>query len=172
MEESNLVDNLDSARFWSKVEVRSPSECWNWLRGCFTSGYGAFGFRGRTQHANRVAYTLTHGEIPAGLLVRHTCDNKLCCNPDHLVLGTHAENMQDMQERRRASQGDEHWTRHSPKNLAKGEAVKTSKLTADDVRAIREAYTVGRKQVQLAVQFGVSRQLIWQIVNKKWWKHL
>jgi len=58
-------------------------------------GYGAFGFDGKVQKAHRVAYMLTHGPIPDGGHILHSCDNPSCVNPDHLRVGTHTENMRD-----------------------------------------------------------------------------
>ena len=81
--------------FWSKVDVGLG--CWEWSRERNDRGYGVtFVSSGRTLYAHRVAYALTQGPIPAGMVVMHSCDNPPCCNPSHLNLGTHAENAQDM----------------------------------------------------------------------------
>ncbi len=92
-------------RFWDKVD--KSGDCWLWTAG--TNGqYGSFGRGTREQGkelAHRMAYELTHGSIPKGLFVRHTCDTPLCCNPAHLELGTHVDNMHDMHARGR-SRGD------------------------------------------------------------------
>ena len=80
-------------------------------RGCLvwrlhlTSGAGRVLSNGRKEYAHRVMYSLIHGPIPGDLLVRHTCDNHACINPDHLILGTHADNMRDMAERGRSTKG-------------------------------------------------------------------
>ena len=83
-------------RFWAKVQVGSPDECWPWL-GCRDSkGYGRAGKRER---AHRIAYQIVHGALPEDRLVRHTCDNPPCCNPAHLLIGDHADNARDAVER-------------------------------------------------------------------------
>jgi hypothetical protein len=89
-----------SARFWSKVDKRTPSECWPWAASRNGFGYGMFGItreRGTTKiyKAHRVAYELTRGTIPDGQCVCHTCDRPPCCNPAHLFLASHRDNMHD-----------------------------------------------------------------------------
>ena len=85
-----------ATRFWPRVQ--KADGCWPWIASIGTDGYGKFWVRGRTTHAHRVAWELTHGQIPDDdpRLVCHHCDNPPCCNPAHLFLGTHSENAQDM----------------------------------------------------------------------------
>jgi hypothetical protein len=92
-------------RFWAKVDRRGPDECWPWLAYLSVEGYGRHRFGGRVENAHRVAYRLAHGEIPAGLVVRHRCDNAACVNPAHLVLGTVQQNNADRLERGRYARG-------------------------------------------------------------------
>lgn len=90
-------------RFWSKVENSSGADCWQWLGG-LCRGYGEFGIIRNGKYtmvrAHRVAWELCRGPIPAGKWVLHRCDNPGCCNPSHLFLGTHVENMADMVKQR------------------------------------------------------------------------
>lgn len=88
-----------SDRFWNKGD--KSGECWEWTASRFTNGYGQFTINGRPIGSHRFAYMDTYGPIPKGLLVRHTCDNRLCCNPSHLLLGTPQDNMNDKVERGR-----------------------------------------------------------------------
>lgn len=90
--------------FWVNVDVKSVNACWEWQRGCTPDGYGKLwdGKRKKKVLAHRYAYELTHGAIPIGLCICHSCDNRLCCNPNHLWVGTQAENMHDMSEKGRS----------------------------------------------------------------------
>ena len=88
-------------RFWDKVDVKGPDDCWEWQAYKNKAGYGVIKFDGKAKLANRMAYLLTFGEIPAGQMVRHKCDNPSCCNPAHLELGDQFDNMRDMMQRRR-----------------------------------------------------------------------
>lgn len=82
-------------RFWSKVDKSGGSDsCWPWTAGQ-SRGYGVIGHDGKSLVASRVAYELTKGVIPSGMLACHTCDNPLCCNPDHIFVGEHQDNMDD-----------------------------------------------------------------------------
>ncbi len=128
-----------AARFWPKVDRSGPA-CWPWIGARNPGGYGNFGIGYRTHRASRVAYELTFGPIPAGMFVCHSCDNPPCCNPEHLFLGTNADNLRDMATKGRATggkatgdrngmrthpesvrRGDEHWTRRKLEHLARGD---------------------------------------------------
>jgi len=102
-------------RFWTKVD--KTGECWEW-RGKKRKGrglsYGLIcrgGVNGYFLYAHRVAWELTYGTIPAGMVVRHTCDNPACVRPEHLRLGTQLDNIEDAKQRKRVPSGDAHWTR-------------------------------------------------------------
>jgi hypothetical protein len=134
-------------RFWSKVDP-APSECcWEWTAYKLRDGYGRFRVNKRMVLAHRVAYTLTKGEIPDGLIVRHTCDNPACCNPDHLILGTQADNMVDKVERKRCY----------------------SKLTATQAM---EVYNSPLKQDDVAKLYNIDQTTVSLIKLKNRWKHI
>lgn len=149
-------------RFWSKVDVRGPDECWPWKAcrsGRKKSGklYGRFGLRGRQIiTAHRAAYLLTHGEVADDLFVCHRCDYTLCCNPLHLWEGTAADNAADRDAKGRYVLG------YRPS----GEHHYRAKLTNDQVRIIRRILRPVPK-AYLAQHFDVSKSTIERVLNGK-----
>lgn len=84
-------------RFWSKVKKSDdPDGCWEWQTHLSNKGYGFFSYHGKNVGAHRRSYEMAYGEIKDGLHVLHTCDNPPCIRPDHLKLGTMADNVKDM----------------------------------------------------------------------------
>ncbi len=138
-------------------------ECWEWNGSRDGCGYGMKKISGKTHRTHRLAWAWANGcwdesgvEIPEGMCVLHKCHNPPCCNPDHLYLGTHQDNMDDMHK---AGRGVFH----------KGESNGKSKLTADEVRQIRAA---SKTQEALAREFGVQPAAISKIRLGKLWKHV
>jgi hypothetical protein len=134
-------------RFWSKVQKGEANDCWPWTAATDSRGYGNFRSpAGMTNLAHRIAYALTNGPIPRGeghhgTVVMHLCDNRLCCNPAHLVLGTHADNMGDMKAKGRR------------KSIGKGADNGRAKLTQADADKIRMDR---RNRMVIAAEYGVS----------------
>lgn len=145
-------------RLWEKLEKDLPDDvCWP-FRGARTArGYGKLGEDGRTLLAHRVMYAWAHHPIGRNDVVMHTCDNPACCNPAHLTVGSLSDNTQDMIAKGR------HFTPW------RGENAKHSKLTEDDVRAIR-ASPLGYRR--LAKQYGVNRCTIGTIKRGQTWRHV
>ena len=150
-------------RFWLQVDVRDVQGCWQWQGWCTKKGYGRFwpGVDSSSQVAiaHRVAYQLARGLIPAGLYVLHSCDNRRCCNPTHLRLGTQADNMRDMVERGRS---------HSPKGEVNGRA----KLTALQVLDIRRRRARGETGRSVAQYYGVTAVVVSDVARGESWQHV
>ena len=131
-------------RFWAKVKRGSDHDCWEWQAAKAGGGkkamYGYFRYNSKMIYAHRFAYLLLHGELPADQMIRHKCDNPLCCNPAHLIAGTQADNMQDAIERGR---------------IAKGENIGGSILTKSNVRKIKARIKNGETHKSIATDFGV-----------------
>lgn len=137
------------------------SGCWLWLRSIYPhSGYGCLrGPTNRSMAAHRLSFQLAVGTIPTGMFVCHKCDNRLCVNPDHLFLGTHADNMADMRRKGRSSNG----------GGRQGELHHKAKLTDDDVRMIRRD---PRGPAPLGRLLGVSGSAITDIRKGRAWRHV
>lgn len=90
-----MSDESIRHRFWLKVKIGNPEECWPWTGYVGPSGHGRTTHKAYSMITSRKAWILTHGETPHGFCVNHRCDNPLCCNPAHLYLGTRADNMID-----------------------------------------------------------------------------
>jgi len=154
-------------RFWEKVDVRGPDDCWEWQSGRDEDGYGRFRVGGQgsaTVKAQRFAYEITIGSIPQEMLVCHTCDNPPCCNPRHLFVGTSLDNNADRDAKGRTARGQDAGTR--------GEQNGMSKLTSNTVREIRSAVLQGVSQAELSRKYQVQESTISRIVNHKLWSGL
>jgi len=95
---------LDTATAFERLKRRvvfDPSGCWNWQGSMTSDFYGRIRVGDKVMATHRLAYTVAHGSIPRGKVVRHKCDNPRCCNPGHLVIGDHEDNAQDMVDRGR-----------------------------------------------------------------------
>lgn len=155
--------------FWSHVE-KTDGGCWPW-HGASLRGYGKFHSRSlnRQTYAHRWAYEFARGPIPDGLHVLHRCDNPPCCNPDHLFLGTHLDNVADMVAKGRGAKGDTHGSRLHPESVPRGERHGCARLTAAQVAEIRATPLRRGEQRQFARRFGVSEATISMVVNGKVW---
>lgn len=164
------------ARFWAKVDKSAgPDSCWPWAAGKFKQGYGSFRAGDKMLKAHRIAWTLTQSQIPHGLWACHRCDNRPCCNPVHLFLGTDKDNARDRENKGRGNQpkGDRSGSRLHPESRPRGEAHYEAKLTACKVVEIRALYAAGgTSQRRLAAQFGVDKSVIYRVINRKTWKHI
>ena len=146
-------------RFWGSVDIGPKDNCWNWtgpISGS-GSGYGHIFINKKYWRAHRLVWKLTHGVIPKGIHVLHKCDNTRCVNPNHLFLGTHRDNINDMMHKGRQTRG----TRTG-----------TNKLSESDVREIRKRAAAGEETVELAKEFGIVTRTAWSVATKRSWKWL
>ena len=146
-------------RFWAKVAIRGPKDCWLWLGATYTDGYGQVRIKRHNVRVHRVSWMLAGGSIPDNMLVLHKCDTPKCVNPSHLFLGTQQDNARDMIQKGRGRD-------------RKGEKSGTAKLTANDVLEIRCLCANGVSQSVVAKMFGVSRPNISVIKCGKTWSHV
>lgn len=143
--------------------------CWLWTAALNAYGYGVLRSNGKSVLAHRFGYQKYVGHIPSGLDVLHDCDTPCCVNPQHLRLGTHAENMADKMRKGRHRYGEgKRWTKenHPVGNVLKGEANPAHKLTEEMVLSIRKD---NRPQRTIAIDYGVSWQLIGKIKRRERW---
>lgn len=142
--------------YFKSRSVETERGCWEWQGSLHRLGYGRFG---KSSFAHRGAWEAANGPVDHGLCVCHKCDNRRCVNPDHLFLGTHAENMRDMVIKGR-----------SPRKV--GSNHNMAKLTEHDVSIIKWCLDAGVQQTRLAGLYGVSKGAIGFIARGEHWKHV
>lgn len=139
--------------FWSNVHISEANDCWEWTRSLFAGGYGRVTSKGKVTGAHRIAYELVYGPIPQGLQVLHSCDNRKCCNPRHLSVGTNLDNVKDKVSRGRQTSGSRNGM---------------SKLTEEQVGRI---IVDSRTQLQIATEYGISQSMVSKIKLRRSWKN-
>lgn len=154
-----IPDEDFPAYFWSRIEILDNESCWGWKKSLRTAGYGRVYFHRKCFNASRLAYILTYGEINQDVEVCHECDNKKCCNPHHLFLGTHKENMDDA------------WNKGiiKPPPVAYGTRNTSSKLTEDKVKQIFKLYKSGITKSDIARNFGITKQAVGLVLKRVNW---
>ena len=136
-------------RFWSKVDKSGgPDDCWEWIAARSHDGYGQFFIRGSMLHSSHVAWELAYGPVPRRREVCHHCDNPACCNPAHLFLGMHIDNIQDATWKGRM-------------------AKKLSRIQANQIRFL---HWIGFSQQEIAEVAGVCQTNVSHVVNRHIWK--
>lgn len=149
-------------RFLDKVTYEPNTGCWLWLGACQSGGYGFMAIDAtrknrKSSAAHRISYILFKGDIPNEIVVCHTCDVCSCVNPDHLFLGTNADNSKDMVLKGRQ---------------AKGESQGASKLKSDYVLKIMDMCNNGVSKIEISRIFNVTKENIYSICSGETWGHL
>jgi len=149
-------------RFWNFVDKKSEDECWHWTGQILSNGYGRISVGARNlgnELAHRVSWRLANKqEIPEKMVVMHKCDNPKCVNPNHLNIGTHKQNTQDMITKGRKMVV-------SPKGEGNGKSL----LDAEKVRLIRSSKL---NHAELGRQLGVSTSCIRGVRSGRTWSHI
>ena len=145
-------------RFWSRVAIGAPDQCWPWRGRVDPNGYGRFDYRDRPYVSHRIAFMLSRGE-PGTLSVCHSCDNPPCCNPAHLWLGAQTDNNRDRDTKGRLKPG-------KPPQGSKSNLAKLSEAAALEIFHSKDNGPIlGRK-------FGVTRDAIYRIKKGQTWRWL
>lgn len=152
------------ARILSQID-KTEDKCWNWKGWIKPSGYGHITCtRLKIQSTHRMAWRVFKGEIPKGLCVLHKCDNKKCCNPDHLYLGTVKDNTRDALERGQFPKGK------NPSKGFPGEKHHKAKLTNENIMQIRELRKKGHTYSEISKLFNIDSKHISKIARGLAWK--
>lgn len=154
-------------RFWAKVNKDGPApshlpelgQCWLWMGATRSAGYGSFSVMGENLSAHRFSWEIHYSRIFDDLNVLHRCDTPLCVRPEHLFLGTKADNHADMDQKGR-------------RHVVRGESSPHAKLTESDVRVIRERIGHGEIARVIAIDYSVTQGVISSIARGKTWRHV
>jgi hypothetical protein len=146
---------VDAAIRFDGYYIPEPnSGCWLWLASTSGRGYAQISINDRPVRAHMFSYERFNGPIPPGADVRHTCDTRCCVNPDHLLVGTRRQNVEDAVSRKRHAFG----ARHGSAKITEAEAIAIKESTED-----RHA---------CAARYGVSEGMVRHIREGRKWKHI
>jgi hypothetical protein len=160
-------------------------ECWVFQGPLTGGGYGIVWERvsgkSRNRGAHRVSWEVANGPIPDGMQVLHRCDNPPCCNPSHLFLGSARDNLLDMSQKgrhfsrtkpERVARGERNGQHTHPERTARGERTSSHKVTAEQVKAIRQRLAIGESGRALARAYRVDKKTIYRIRDGMSWSWL
>lgn len=154
-------------RFWEKVQ--KSEGCWEWQATISREGYGRLSYNLKSEYAHRISYFLANGYWPT-LFILHSCDNRRCVNPKHLMEGTHQDNMRDAAAKGRLDPYK--FVDSSGEFRFKGELHGHSILTEDKVREIRQRWASGERGVAIARDYGVCPGAVYSVAHRRTWKHV
>lgn len=156
------VKSLTPKRFWSKIKFGEPDECWEWQGTKFIQGYALFYVNDikktfLCRKAHRYLFMCLCGAMPANIFVCHSCDNRCCCNPNHLFAGTNQDNMADKIKKGRQ---------------LKGSKTRWAKLAEVDIPEVRRRIANGEYHKDIGKSYGLTSQSISSIKIGRSWKHV
>lgn len=167
----SLVEKLEAApkakpSVWPHASMEDLAEgrqreCWEWTAALKPTGHGRVFINGKFSYVHRVVFEAAFGPIPEGMCVCHKCDNACCFNPDHLFLGTRANNLQDMWRKGRQT-----------KERARGDSSPKTIYSTAKVLEMRRRKANGDRIGSLVLEFGGTYQAIKAIIDRKTWKHI
>lgn len=141
-----------------RVNKGGPDDCWNWTGAVMSRGYGSISHDGKNILAHRAAYFLAHGVLPDDLCIMHSCDNRLCCNPKHLIPGTIQENNADRHKKGRSRGG-----------ANRGTLNRSCKLTPE--QALEVFHAQGTLK-EIGEKYGLKSQSVYDIKKGRNWAWL
>ena len=151
------MDTKTLSRFMDKVQKDPNTGCWEWIKCKDSDGYGIFTIGNKNYRAHRLIAD-HYGKDITDKVVRHQCDNPGCVNPDHLLTGTHTDNMKDRSNRDRQ---------------AKGSNNGTSKLTESQVMDMRNRYHAGGVTIrEISKEYPISEEMCGRILKRNAWRHI
>lgn len=151
------MNELQIQRFWKKINIKSPFECWEW-EWSIRKGYGHVRINYIHYDVHRLSYELTYGKIPDGKYVLHLCNNSKCCNPNHLELGNQITNM--------------NYKCKCGRHL-RGEDSSSHKITTEQVISIRNMYRSGKySQRESGEKYNISQTEVHRIIKNLRWSHI
>lgn len=155
---TQIIHQTLEKRFWDKIDKSAGTDgCWIWTASTSSDGYGQFKVAGKVVRSHRLVFELVREQIPSDMHILHKCDVRKCCNPLHLFLGTHADNMNDKVAKGRQP---------------KGEKVGGVKLTDNKVREILALASTALSQRKIAKRFGVGQSTISRILRSENWSSI
>jgi len=167
---NNLTEKIVK-RFWSYVDIRTPTQCWEWKKGLFQNGYGQFRVGKYKIRTHRLAFYLRRKYLPEDKYICHSCDNPKCCNPSHLFDGTPKQNSQDRDEKGRTGDGGSTMKRLT--GMARGINNPAHRLNPYQVNRIKYIYANDGiyTMKKLGKMFGVCTSTIRNIIREKTWHY-
>jgi hypothetical protein len=155
-----------------RVALIPEHGCWEWMGSIAVTGYGVVKVHQVQHRAHRLAWEMLRGPIPDGLHVCHRCDNRTCVNPDHLFLGTAADNIADCVAKGRAATGERSGWHTKPDRMCRGDKCWKARLVDSDIPEIRDLVAWGMNPRLVGLAYGVSRPTVSHIANRITWKHV